>query len=410
MSIRMIGIDHSKASVEEREVFSFTKKRQAKLLIDLKQIEGIYGGVIISTCNRMELWISCSEEYKDSIYELLCDWNYIEKGQYRGCFVERSKYEAIKHLFYLTCGMKSKILGEDQILSQVKEALRLSRENYCTDKVLEVLFRMAVTAAKKIKTEVQLPAGNSSIIHHVIRQLKCSGYIIDGKRCMVIGNGEMGKLAAMKFQEEGADVLVTVRQYRSGVVEIPKGCKRINYGERLEYIDKYDIILSATASPNMTLTYSQLSEIEYKTPKLFIDLAVPRDIEPRVGSLNNVTLYDIDHFQVELLSAEMKVQIKEMSAILETKIKEYISWYECKDLIPLIQDISEKAAIDIGLRVNQTIQKLDMNQEEKERLEESILAAANKVMDKLMFGVRDTVSTTTLQECVEAMKMIYKES
>lgn len=403
----MLGIDHSKASVEEREVFSFTKKLAGNVLLNLKAIEGISGCIIISTCNRMELWVSCLEEFDDSIYEILCKMRNIDCNQYRHCFVERSGYDAIEHLFYLTCGLKSKIIGEDQILTQVKDALELSRENYGTDNVLETLFRIAVTSAKQVKTQVHLSLANSSVIHHVVHELKASDYIIQGKKCLVIGNGEMGKLAATKLKEEGSDVTVTVRQYRSGIIEIPIGCNRINYGDRFDHITEYDIIISATASPNMTIMYEQLSQMELMKPTLFIDLAVPRDIDPEIRKLKNITLYDIDHFHVEIVSEEMKAQLCQIDEILKTKIEEFISWYECRDIIPIVQTVSENAAKDVGLRIDKTIKKLGIDCTDKELLSTTIHSATNKVVSKLMFGLRDNVSATTFQECMEALKNIF---
>lgn len=403
----MLGIDHNKASIVEREVFSFTKKMEADVLVKLKKIEGINGCVIISTCNRMELWVSDLEEFDGSIYELLCTMKNVDSNQYRECFVERSGYDAIEHLFYLTCGLKSKIIGEDQILTQVKEALEISRKSYCTDKVLETLFRIAVTSAKQIKTDVRFSVANSSIIHHVVRELKSSNYIVQEKKCLVIGNGKMGKIAATKLKEEGAEVTVTVRQYRSGIIEIPLGCNRINYGDRFNHIVDYDIIVSATASPNMTLMYKQLAQMEFRKPILFIDLAVPRDIDPKIRNIKNVTLFDIDHFQVEILSEETKAQLHQIEEILRIKIAEFISWYECKDIIPIVQTLSENAAIDVGLRTDKTIKKLGLSSVDNELLSATIHSATNKVVCKLMFIIRDNVSSVTFQECMEAFKDAY---
>jgi glutamyl-tRNA reductase len=403
----MLGIDHNKASIEEREVFSFTKKMAADVLLYIKAIEGINGCIILSTCNRMELWISCTEEFEASVYHTLCSMKKVDDSRYRHCFVERCGYEAIEHLFYLTCGLKSKILGEDQILTQVKDALELSRENYCTDNVLETLFRIAVTSAKQVKTQIHLSVVNSSVIHHVVYGLKASDYLFRGKKCLVIGNGEMGKLTATKLKEEGSEVTVTVRQFRSGIVEIPIGCSRINYGDRFEHIVEYDLVVSATASPNMTIGREHLINLEFKKPIVFIDLAVPRDIDPRIADLKNITLYDIDYFKVETISDEMKTQLRQIDELLRAKMVEFISWYECRNIIPLIQEVSENAAVDVGMRINKTIKKIDMDRDDRELLETSVYSATNKVVSKLMFELRDKVSATAFQECIEALKNMY---
>ena len=126
---------------------------------------GIYGCVILSTCNRLEVWASVDDEEDVCLYDCLCRIKGITEDSYRQYFVERKDQEAVEHLFYLTSGLKSQIIGEDQILTQVKDALNLARENFAADGVLEVLFRMAATAGKRIKTEVPFSHGNPSVIH-----------------------------------------------------------------------------------------------------------------------------------------------------------------------------------------------------------------------------------------------------
>ena len=263
MTISMIGIDHDRAPVDVRALFAFTKKNAGEAMERLKEKAGIHGCIILSTCNRLEIWASHEEEQKLSLYQCLCELKNIQDSSYEEYFIARQDREAVEHLFYLAGGLKSQILGEDQILTQIKDSLNLAREHFTTDGVLEVLFRMAVTAGKKIKTEAPLAHGNPSVIHQAIEMLDRQGYCVQDKVCMVIGNGEMGKVAAQALMEAGADVTVTVRQYRSGMVNIPFGCKRINYGERMDYLPKCDLVVSATASPNFTLRFSALiSELE----------------------------------------------------------------------------------------------------------------------------------------------------
>ena len=129
---------------------------------------------------------------------------------------------------------------------------------------------------------------------------------------MVIGNGEMGKVAAQTLCEAGGKVTVTVRQYRSGVVNIPRGCDRINYGDRMEYLPVCDLVVSATASPNYTLTRELLKEKRPTGPQILIDLAVPRDIDPAIGNLENITLYDMDSFRTDETDEALEQNLKVM--------------------------------------------------------------------------------------------------
>ena len=409
MSICMVGIDHNKASVDVRALFSFTKKNAAAAMEQLKSRNGILGCIILSTCNRMEIWASVEEEWEGSLVEELCIIKEVDPTQFGQYFVMREGKEAVNHLFHLTCGLKSQILGEDQIITQVKDALSLARENYMTDSVLEVLFRMAVTAAKKVKTDVTFSRANVTAMDRAVSMLKEQGFEMNGKTCMVIGNGEMGKLAAQTMQKAGAMVTVTVRQYRSGMVTIPKGCARINYGERMEMLPKCHVVVSATASPNYTLTRELLEETELMQDIVFIDLAVPRDIEASIGEMEHVTLYDIDDFQITAVGDYLKDSFDQAEAILLEQQREFYDWYDGRDLIPRIQEIQEEAVTDLELRIHKILGKLPLEDKERESLRGSIEMAAGKVVGKMIFGLRDSLEKETFLACVEGLEKLYEE-
>jgi glutamyl-tRNA reductase len=406
--IKMIGIDHNKAAVAYREMFSFTKTGAKTAMEEFIKIPGVDGCLILSTCNRMEFWVSASEEINVSLYDLLCQAKGIETQEYRDFFTERNDEEAVIHLFETASGLKSKIIGEDQIITQVKEALSLAREAFSTDKVLEMLFRTAVTAGKKVKTEVRLTSADRSAISGPIEALKKQGVSFQGINCMVIGNGEMGKLAATALREEGANVTVTVRQYRSGEVLIPEGCNRINYGERLENIINCDLVVSATSSPNFTLKFDEVKDVPRKDKLIMIDLAVPRDIESNIGNLEGIELYDIDSFGVDIENEHLKASIEKTEHILQEFIQEFKVWYDCRDLIPVVNEVSTKAANDVTLRLTKPMKKLEAKEEQKEVLEKAIDTAATKVVNKLLFCLRDNLDAQAFRECVQAVARMYE--
>lgn len=409
MGIRMIGIDHDHAEIDIRTIFSFTKKDLVTALKKIEERDGICSCVIVNTCNRMELWTNCSEDFNGNLYDILCQIRDVNPRLYRNYFIERTGDEAVEHLFELTCGLKSLVLGEDQIISQVKDALSLARETYVTDNVLEVLFRMAVTAAKKVKTEIVFAGANQSLIHQALYALECEGYQMDNKTCMVIGNGEMGKLAATILKQKGADVTVTVRQYRSGIVEIPRGCKRINYGDRMTLLPDCDYVISATASPNFTLTESSIRGLTLKQQVILLDLAVPRDIDPAAAQIPGVKLYDVDCFKADNVNNRLNKSIMKAKKILQTQMEEFYMWYECRDMIPKIQEIKANAAKDLNLRMEKVIRELPVNKGEREQLQEHIDTAVGKVVNKMVFGLRDSVSQRTFRECVEGLERIYEK-
>lgn len=411
MSIFMIGIDHNKASVDVRALFSFTKKAAGEAMLAFKELDGIHGCVILSTCNRMEVWVSAQKDWDaDRLYGQLCALRQVSGGLYRGYFVSRKEREAVEHLFYLTSGLKSQILGEDQILTQVKDALSLAREAFSTDGVLEVLFRMAVTAGKRIKTEVAFHRADPSVIHQAIRTLQQKGFGVQGRRCMVIGNGEMGKMAAQTLTEAGGDVTVTIRQYRSGMVNIPQGCQRIDYGRRMELVPQCDLVVSATASPNLTLREELFKEITLTKPLILIDLAVPRDIETGLGEWEGITLYDMDSFRVSETDPEMEESFQQADGIVREQMDEFYQWLEGRDVIPRIQKIQSESVRDLDLRIHKVLQKTPMEEADRQKLAQTIEKAAGKVVNKLIFGLRDNLEKEVFLECVAGLEKVYEDA
>ena len=409
MSISMIGIDHSMAPVDIRALFAFTKKNAGEAMEKIKEQPGIYGCIILSTCNRLEVWASVDEEAEISLYEELCRLKNVHNDEYRKYFTKREGHDAVEHLFYLSSGLKSQILGEDQILTQVKDALGIAREHFTTDGALEVLFRMAVTAGKKIKTEVPFSHGNPSVIHQAIQMLEKQGYSVAGKVCMVIGNGEMGKVAAQALEEAGADVTVTVRQYRSGVVNIPFGCKRINYGERMEYLPKCDLVVSATASPNFTLREELFEDLELEKNIILIDLAVPRDIGPVVGRFEGVTFLDMASSRMDETPAELQENLEAAGKIVREQMDEFFKWLDGKELIPRIQEIKENAVNDFNLRIMKPLKNSPLEEEDKEKLMSAVDKAMEKVVNKMLFGLRDSMNEKAFLECVAGLEKTYEK-
>ena len=409
MTISMIGIDHDRAPVDIRALFAFTKKNAGEAMEKFKEMAAVHGCIILSTCNRLEIWTSHDEEQDISLYKSLCELKNINDDSYKQYFTLRQDKEAVEHLFYLAGGLKSQILGEDQILTQIKDALNLAREHFTTDGVLEVLFRMAVTAGKKIKTEVPLAHGNPSVIHQAVCRLKDQGYDMKGRICMVIGNGEMGKVAAQTLRDAGADVTVTVRQYRSGMVSIPIGCSRIHYGERMKFLPLCDVVVSATASPNYTLREELFDGIELKKPLLLLDLAVPRDVEPSLGRREKITLYDMDSFRSGKISPEEMESIEKAGAIVQEQMDEFFKWLDGRDIIPRIQEIKEDAVQDLNLRIEKILRNTPMEAEDRENLLKAVDTAAGKVVNKMIFGLRDSLNQETFLECVAGLEKLYEE-
>ncbi|MBQ1333034.1 MAG: glutamyl-tRNA reductase [Lachnospiraceae bacterium] len=401
--IQMTGIDHTTGSVNERSVFAFKNSEMEPSMQFLRERTGADGVVILSTCNRTEIWVSADPGA--GVFEALCALKGVDPAEHRAFFTDRERGEAVRHLFSMTSGLESAIVAEDQILTQVGDALACAREHYMTDKVLEVLFRNAVAAAKRVKTEVVFSHADQTAMEAALKMFAEQGYDPAGKTCMVIGNGQFGKLTAEALVRAGANVTVTVREYHSGVVLIPDGCSRILYGEKMDFFPKCDIVVSATTSPNYTLYYDQVVKALPDHPMILIDFAVPRDIEPEIRELDCFTVYDIDDFRtgVDVNDAAWK----QAQAILDEATEGYRSWYANREVISHVAHINSMAADDMSFRIRKSIRRLDVGENEKQKLAGDIASSSGKIAQKMLFMLRDELEPEAFARCVEIIENAY---
>lgn len=329
MNLIMAGMDHSMAGIDFREKFSFTKQTQAEILTVLRGMEGIRGAVLISTCNRTELYLSIAPHMDCDPFQKLCRAAALELIPVRHHYTIRRGPEVFRHLSRLACGLESQILGEDQILTQVKDALVQARDSGATDSDLEVAFRMAITAAKKIKTVVKFSKAENSVALKTLAILNHELLSPERRHVLVIGNGEVGRLVAKTLVERGFLVSMTLRQYKYRSNEVPEGVRALDYAERYQALRAFDAVVSATSSPHYTLTYEALKALE-ALPSLMIDLAVPRDIELEIGCRLPVKLFDIDTIARGAVAESNQNQFRQSEAIIRKYYGDLLKWYHYK--------------------------------------------------------------------------------
>lgn len=286
MNIVMSGVDHACADLARRERFALTAEQAEAALACAKQTAGVRGAVVLATCNRTEVYVSLEDGADVAPFSLL---PHVAPREWEGCVVLRGE-QAFSHLAQTACGLNSRIFAEDQILTQVKNALRQARAAQAADGALEVFFREAIAAAKRVKTELRFSHGDASAATAARDLLLANS---EARRMLVIGNGEMGRACADECARAGLAVTMTQRRFRHGEVAVPHGVSVIDYAARYERLGEFDAVVSATASPHYTLTAEQLAG-RADIPRLYLDLAVPRDIEPAVALLPGVRVWNID--------------------------------------------------------------------------------------------------------------------
>lgn len=317
MHILMAGIDHTTASVAAREKFSFTEARIATLLPSLVDNARIGGCVLLSTCNRTELYITHDNDAAADPVHILCTAAGEQPEAHRNYFRLREERDAVRHLMEVSGGIVSSVLGDDQIVTQVRSAVETARTAGTVNPVLESLFRSAVTAGKRIKTEIKFAHPGNSVALEAINR---ADHILDGlagKKALVIGNGVTGRLAATKLLERGAQVAMTMRTHKPGKHQFVRDCRTVSYDDRYSVIPEQAVVVSATSSPHCTIAMDKLRELG-SYPALFIDLAVPRDIEEDILELPGVKLLNVDN----LCSDATELRQAEQFAVAQTIISE----------------------------------------------------------------------------------------
>ncbi|MCM1365177.1 MAG: glutamyl-tRNA reductase [Faecalibacterium sp.] len=285
-----ISLGYKTASVELRQKFAFDDEDILCLLADLHSI-GINSAVYLSTCNRCELYVG-TDVY--AALEVLADFACVDISCVKNHVLIFEDESAIRHLFRVTCGFESMVLGEDEILGQVKRAFAVSKDNGFTDYEFNTVFKSAVTAAKKIKTETLI--SKSSVSVATLVAAKCHKFSEKNKTALIIGaSGEIGNKICKNLLSYGDfEIFATVREkhVRESRVSI------ISYADRYSYVDRADIVISATKSPHFTVIGDTVRKnIQTNKPRLFVDLSVPRDIDDAVREIDGAQLITVDDFE-----------------------------------------------------------------------------------------------------------------
>lgn len=341
---------------------------------------GVKGCVIVSTCNRSEVYIS-SDTYIDSekVFLKYCG---VGAEELSGRLKTYSEKDAVYHLIETACGLNSAIVGESRIIGQIRESADLSRQNGCMDGELEVLFRIAVTVGKKA-------CGSSADGFRLTAAFKAAELAerelgsLAGKKCLVIGNGKVGVLAAELFIKKGAEVVITLREYKRGRNVIPDGCGHISYADRLKALAECDIVLSATKSPHFTLTEEMTEGLSL--PKYMFDLAVPRDIDPDIAKKHNVRYFNIDDFV-----SETEEVSDEVYNLIEDGVSEYFCRSNFRESLELIRELKNIIAARIV---------------KSEGLDpETVAVVSEKTVDMLLGGINGAVTPELMKGCLKKIK------
>ena len=391
MNIRMTGLDYALAPIDLRERLSFTRAAVEDALGVIVENPGVCGAVLLSTCNRTELYLSCDDGAEIDPGRLLCAAAGLGYDAFAHAFVLRTGRDCARHLMEVACGLQSRILGEDQILTQVKTAASIARGVNAADAVLETLFRTAAACGKAAKTGGRLTGVATSAAHQAVAAAEEKLGDLGGRKALVIGNGEMGRLSATLLHEAGCEVTVTLRSYHHGETVVPAGCAVTAYDDRFAAMEGVDLVLSATTSPHHTVYAEPFAQLT-NPPRLLIDLAIPRDIQPEVGEMEGITLLNVDDLG-RGLGADAKA-LERVEQVVDEQMERFYQWVIYRESLPALEEI--KAAL--RRRIHAYLET-DMDPEEAAEM------TIDKVVDLLAGGMTDGFTAEAIQACAAKIRL-----
>lgn len=348
--IGLIGISYKTALVEVREKFSFTKEEIIPFSEMLQQQTEISDLVLISTCNRTEIYFSQDIHDHQTAFELVYEvikkfkqvndhcWHY---------FYHRSNAGAVRHLFEVVSGLDSLIIGEDQIIGQVKEAYLNCTEAALTDAVLMRLFQKSFEAGKRVRSETGIKLGITSVSSAAVEMCSCLLNGVKDKSVLLIGTGETGNLALQNIVKKGVGkVTVTNRTYEKAEKTAAKYKAEVLAFDQYENsLDQCDIVMVATASPKPLITKEMVMrsmEARSNRQQIYVDLSVPRNIEKEVAELENVSVLGVDDLQeiVNQTAEKKKESAAKAEVIIDEVVSDYTEWLASRSLRPAINTIT----------------------------------------------------------------------
>jgi glutamyl-tRNA reductase len=304
MPILVLGLSHHTAPVTLRERFALAEARVPATLEQLRESGLVDEAVILSTCNRVELYASTSGDPKNTFEELIDTLRNLH--DYRDPLTDEiyklAEPQSVEHLFKVACGLDSMVLGETEILGQLKKAYDLALQHNHTGPRLNKAFQRAFNVAKQIRTETNIQRGSISVPSVAVELAEKIFSSLDHRQVMVVGAGEMSEKAARALLSRGArSIIVSNRSFdRAQALATELGGSAVHFEDWANQFERIDIVISSTSAPHYVLDRAKLEplmKLRRNRPLLLIDIAVPRDINPEVNLLENVYLYNIDDLQ-----------------------------------------------------------------------------------------------------------------
>ena len=416
--IAIIGMNHRTAPVEVRERVAFPANMIGGALLDLAALPGVSECVILSTCNRVEACINSEKECEgvESVRRFFSSFHGIPPEDILPHLYIFRGDEAVRHLFQVSGSLDSMLLGEPQILGQVKEAYSCAIEHKTVGPVLDKLFTKAFFAAKRIRTETRVASSAVSVSYAAVELAKKILGSLRDKTVMLIGAGEMSKLAARHLLSTGVKgLLVTNRTFeRAQRLAADFEGTPVRFEELRACLEHADIVLSSTGSPGFILVRADIEEVirrRKNRPMFFIDMAVPRDIDPDANQIGNVYVYDIDDLNnvIEANIEEREREREKAEEIVGVEMEVFHRWLESQQVTPTIVSLRRKFDEIREAEIGKALSSLGPADVRTKKVMESLASAIlNKVLHSPISALKRNGGAHSPAERIAVLRELFE--
>ncbi|MDR1776021.1 MAG: glutamyl-tRNA reductase [Actinomycetes bacterium] len=417
MQLALVGLSHKSAPVDVRERLAFPAEVQADALSQLLSVDGVLEAVLLSTCNRTEGYVVVTDDCNgtEALGQFLADYHGFQYAQVEQYLYSADGEEVVRHLFQVAASLDSMVLGEAQILGQLKEAYDHAFVARATGRVFNKLFRQSFEVGKRVRTETAIGAGAVNIAYAAIELAKERVFeTLVGRSALIIGAGDMSELAATHLKANGVNELMVANRTFARAEELAARFvgRAVPFEDRYQWLAKVDIVVSATAANEYVITHADLAPAvaRRRDPLFMIDIAVPRDIDPDCADYVNVILYDVDALDgvVAATQAERAREAKRAEAIVEEEIRGFERWLEVMEVEPTIAAMRAKAEAIRSGELARAMKRLGgLSDEQQKTVEMLTQSITNKMLHDPTRHLREASEGQRGVAVVETARYLY---
>jgi glutamyl-tRNA reductase len=415
--ILVVGVNYKTAPVEIREKLTFNQAELSEAMNALKGQKSILENVILSTCNRTEIYAVVDQLHTGRYYikSFLADWFRLDKEGFTPYLKIYEDEAAVEHLFRVACGLDSMILGETQILGQVRSSFLLAQEENTIGTVFKQLFKQAITLAKRAHSETEIGSNAVSVSYAAVELAKKIFGDLKSKHVLILGAGKMGELAVQNLYGSGVQKVTVINR----TFERAKDLAERFSGQAKPLTElqcalvEADILISSTGAKDYVITKDMMVHVEKirkGRPLFMVDIAVPRDLDPALAELESVFLYDIDDLEgiVQANLAERKKAAEQIEIMIEAEIVEFHQWLNTLGVVPVIAALREKA-LAIQAETMQSIERKLPHLSERERkvLNKHTKSIINQLLRDPILRAKELAAEPNAEEALRLFMKIF---